>query len=102
MHRALIHTCLIAMLVVAGGMTVGCTTKSEGQRTLENADKHEQAGETIRRGELLVQDGTAIEARGMAMKQQADTPEAERMIAEGRAKKAQGNKLIEEGRKMKP
>ncbi|QOV88304.1 hypothetical protein [Humisphaera borealis] len=102
MRRTLIRTGLVALLAVAGGVTAGCTTKSEGERTLENADKHEQAGATIRRGELLVQEGAASEARGLAIKRQGDNTEGDRMIAEGRAKQAQGNKLIEEGRKMRP
>ena len=102
MQRTLVRTGLVAMLAMAGGITAGCTTKTEGERTLENADRHERAGETIRRGELLVQDGAAIEARGVAMKQQGETVDGERMVAEGRAKQAQGDKLIEEGRKMRP
>ena len=102
MQRTLIRTGLVAMLALAGGVTVGCNTKTEGEQTLENANKHEEAGATIRRGELLVQDGTAIEARGLSMKQQGDSLEADRLVAEGRAKQAQGRKLIEEGRKMKP
>lgn len=103
MHRTLIRTGLIALIGVSGGMTVGgCTTKTEGERTLERADRHEEAGKTIRRGELMVQDGVALEARGQAIQKQGDKIEGDKLVAEGRAKQAQGEKLIEEGRKMRP
>ena len=93
---------LVLPLAVGGGLTVGCANRTEGQRTLEQADRHELAGQTIRRGELLVEDGKALESRGELVQRQGNTVEGDRLVAEGRAKQAQGRELIEEGRKMKP
>ena len=103
MRLALLRTGLLAAAVIGGGVvTAGCTSRTEGERTLEQADRHQQAALTIRRGEVLVEDGKALEDRGEATKRAGDAVAADRLIAEGRAKQAQGRELIEEGRKMKP
>ena len=102
MRRTLLTTGLLFTLGIAGGMNVGCNNKTEGERTLENAERHEEAGVMITRGERLVQDGEALEAKGAAIKRQGDDLQGDQFIAEGRAKKAQGRELIEEGRKIKP
>jgi hypothetical protein len=102
MRHSLIRTGLACTLAVAGGIALGCSNRTEGERTLERAERHEEAGAMIRRGELMVQDGTALEARGGTLKQQGDDLQGDKLVAEGRAKQAQGRELIEEGRKMKP
>jgi len=102
MHRSLLTAALLCTFGVAGGLNLGCNTKTEGEKTLESAERHEEAGVMITRGERLVQDGEALEARGEALKRQGDDLKGDQFIAEGRAKKAQGRELIDEGRKIKP
>ncbi len=60
------------------------------------------AGETIRRGELAVQDGKALEARGKTVRDQGDTIAGDKLVAEGKATQARGEELIRQGRAMKP
>ena len=103
MRSTMLRAGLLFVLSAGGaGFATGCATKTEGERTMEKAERHEAAGLTIRRGELLIRDGKAMEARGDEAKRQGDTVEGDRMIAEGRSKQAQGEELIREGRKMKP
>lgn len=103
MRHSLITAGLTCTFLLVGGMAVGCAErKTEGEKTLDQADRHTEAGVLIRRGELMVQDGTALEARGGTLKRQGDDLQGDQLIAEGRAKQAQGRELIEEGRKMRP
>ncbi|HEX8911481.1 MAG TPA: hypothetical protein VF796_03905 [Humisphaera sp.] len=103
MRNALLATAALSAAVIIGGVSAGgCATKTEGERTMERADRVQEAGATIRRGELAVQDGKALEARGRAVRDQGDSIEGDRLIAEGRAQQAKGEQLIREGRAMKP
>ncbi|MDB5294359.1 MAG: hypothetical protein JWO31_342 [Phycisphaerales bacterium] len=102
MSTRILRTCVMVALAGGAAATVGCANKTEGERTIENANKQEQAGLMIKRGELMVQDGKAMEARGEEAKRQGDNDGGDRMVANGRAKEAEGRALIDSGRKMKP
>jgi hypothetical protein len=101
MRSELLLAAVLGLSAVSGAMVGGCASRTEGERTLEQADRVEQAGILIRRGEMAVQDGRAIEARGQTLRTQGDTVEGDRLIAEGRAKQAQGEELIQQGRRMR-
>ena len=79
----------------------GCTNQTEGERTMDNADRMKDAGEMIRKGEMEVEDGKALQARGDAIKQQGDNAQGDKLVAEGKAREALGNKHIEEGRNLR-
>jgi hypothetical protein len=91
----------LCAIAFAGASAVGCANKTEGERTLERAKEVEDAGHMISRGEQLVRDGKATEARGRAAKDQGDTVEGNHLINEGQAQQKQGQALIEQGRKVK-
>jgi hypothetical protein len=80
---------------------VGCANQTEGEKTLERADRLEEAGNTISRGEQLIVDGKAAVGRGEALRDQGNRLEGEKMIAEGKAKISQGEKLVAEGKAMR-
>lgn len=80
---------------------LGCESKTEGERTLEKAEKIEDAGNMIRRGEKMVADGKAQVTRGETIRDQGDRVEGERIISEGRAMQRQGEALISEGRRLR-
>lgn len=92
---------IAAALVVAGLFAGGCANGTEGERTLEQAARIEDAGQMIARGEQLVADGKATEARGQALAEQGNRIDGERLAGEGRARQKQGQGLIEEGRKLR-
>lgn len=99
---------LLAMLIAAtigfGAclMTTGCVSdRTEGQQTLAKANRIEDAGEMIRRGEMYVSQGKATEARGRAIKEQGDEVTGDRLIGEGKANQEKGEELIEQGRKLR-
>ena len=71
-------------------LSAGCTDKTEGERTLDRAERLEEAGETITRGEGLIVEGQATQARGEALRDQGKRLEGERLMAEGKAKRSQG------------
>src|SRR3954469_12813193 len=85
----------LCAIAVAGATAVGCANKTEGERTLERAKEVEDAGNMITRGEQLVRDGKATEARGRTAKEQGDTVEGNHLINEGEAQQRQGRALIE-------
>ena len=82
-------------------LSAGCTDKTEGERTLDRAERLEEAGETITRGEGLIVEGQATQARGEALRDQGKRLEGERLMAEGKAKRSQGERLVEEGKRMR-
>jgi hypothetical protein len=101
MNHRLYSSLLLPVLAVGGLTVVGCTNQTEGQRTMQKGDAIEDAGAMIRRGELLVSDGKALEARGRAVRDQGDTITGDKLIGEGRSKQAQGQELIEQGRRIR-
>ena len=103
MRRNTIRTTVLTAIIVAGGagFGTGCESKTEGERTIEKAAKIEDAGLRIKRGEQMVVDGKAAEARGRAMKDQGQTVEGDKMISEGRSMQKQGEALIAQGRQDK-
>lgn len=87
----------ISGLAFAGG----CTSQTEGERTVQKAQRVEDAGQTIIRGEKMIQDGKAQITRGQTLQQQGDNPGGQREIDAGRTLQKQGEALVQQGRRMK-
>lgn len=103
MRRNTIRTTFLTAIIAAGGagFGAGCANKTEGERTLEKASRIEDAGVRIKRGEEMIVEGKAAEARGRAMKDQGQTVEGDKMISEGKSMQRQGQALIDQGRQDK-
>lgn len=91
----------LALAAVAGvAIAAGCTHQTEGDRTLEKAERVEDAGLIIKRGEQMRIDGAATEARGRETKRLGKDLEGDKLINEGQAMQKQGDDLISRGRDM--
>jgi hypothetical protein len=103
MRRNTIRTTVLAAIIAAGGagFGTGCANKTEGDQTLEKASRIEDAGMRIKRGEQMIVDGKATQARGQAMKDQGQTVDGEKLISEGKSMQKQGQALIDQGRQDK-
>jgi hypothetical protein len=101
MHQRIYTTLLLPVVALGGIALTGCANQTEGQRTMQQGDAIEDAGVMIRRGELLVSDGKAMEARGQTVRDQGDTITGDKLIAEGKANQKKGNELIDQGRRIR-
>lgn len=96
-----IRTAALSAIILAGAAVTGCQSKPESERTLEHAKVVEDAGHMMARGEDMVREGKAMQARGKAAKEQGDTVEGARQINEGELMQRNGEAAIEQARKAK-
>jgi len=90
------------MLALGGApLLSGCTNMTEGERTMMKGDQVEDAGAMIRRGEMYVENGKALIARGEELKRQGDNPGGDKLIAEGKAREKLGQEQINQGRQLR-
>jgi hypothetical protein len=101
MDRFVLRMTLAVALLPGWLWLSGCAGETEGEQTLERADRMQDAGELIRRGELNVADGKALVAHGEQLKRQAADVEGDRLIAEGRSRQKLGEEQIEQGRSLR-
>jgi hypothetical protein len=94
------------VLTLALGLTplafmAGCANETESEKTLRKADRIEDAGLMIRRGEGMEAEGEAMIARGRTFRDQGDRTKGETLIAEGEAKRDAGRKMINKGKELR-
>lgn len=101
MKKIAIVLTMTLLALDAAVLLTGCTNQTEGERTISKGSQIQDAGDMIKRGEILVADGKAAQARGEEMKRQGANPAGDRLIAEGRADEKKGQELISQGRKIR-
>ncbi|HEX8341650.1 MAG TPA: hypothetical protein VF624_12130 [Tepidisphaeraceae bacterium] len=101
MYRTLTTAALALALGLMPVATTGCANETESERTLRKADRMEDAGLMIKRGEGMEAEGEAMIAQGRTLRDQGNRTQGETMIAEGEAKRTAGRTMISKGKDLR-